>query len=70
MFRKLKKGDIVEDDTGMKGVVVEIDVTEYDDEDVLVEFPKGYRIYYKRDELVRVDRLYKVIDKICKWLGV
>ena len=70
MFRKLKKGDIVEDDTGMKGVVVETDVTEYDDEDVLVEFPKGYRIYCKRDELVRVDRLYKVIDKICKWLGV
>lgn len=70
MFRKLKKGDIVEDDTGMKGVVVETDVTEYDDEDVLVEFPKGYRIYYKRDELVRVDRLYKVIDRICNWLGV
>lgn len=67
MFRKLKEGDIVETPTGERAVVANAALpTDYD---VEVRFSDGGTCIYGRDELVRVDGLYTVIDKICNWLG-
>lgn len=68
MFRKLKKGDIVETPTGERAVVA--DATMPTESDVEVRFSDGGTCIYGRDELVRVDRMYRIIDKICNWLGV
>ena len=68
MFRKLKKGDIVETPTGEKAVVANAALPT--DGDVEVFFSDGGACIYGRDELVRVDMLYKIIDRICNWLGV
>ena len=68
MFRKLKKGDIVETPTGERAVVANAALpTDYD---VEVKFSDGGTCVYDRDELVRIDTVYKIIDKICNWLGV
>ena len=68
MFRKLKEGDIVETPTGERAVVANAVLPT--DGDVEVRFSDGGTCVYDRDELVRIDTVYKIIDKICNWLGV
>lgn len=68
---RLSKGDIVETPVGEKGVVTNATRNGYDDTiEVEVEHSNGDVEWYDQDDLVRVDRMYRIIDKICNWLGV
>lgn len=63
-------GDIVETVNGEKGVVVNDAIDSQDVVMMEVRHSDGKTHWYDAEELVRVDRLYKVIDRICNWLGV
>lgn len=69
LFRP-SKGDLVETQTGEKGVVVNEACDSLGRVVMEVRHSDGDTHWYDYDELVRVDRLYKVIDRICNWLGV
>lgn len=71
LFRvKPSEGDIVETPLGEKGVVTQMACDSWGRVVAEVRHCDDERQWYDIDELVRVDGLYRLIDRFCNWLGV